>query len=170
MMTEELTKDTKQTNATEELTQHVTQPDIAEIPESVLTPDAHKNAETDEQVSSAHAHSFFEKPLTAEEWKTGTEEIASDLNEHKKVFTPVDDITQLITEDHIREYLEGAREAKSQEFKERREQRLLTAFQLAASLGATTAVVYFLKDNPAILVNILYIIGGIAAFWIWKRR
>lgn len=66
--------------------------------------------------------------------------------------------------------LEQKRTEMSQQAKETREKRIFTAFQLTVSLAAVVAVTYLLKDNPSILVSILYTIGIIAALWIWKKR
>ena len=59
------------------------------------------------------------------------------------------------------EFLQQAIEVK--------EKRLLIAFQLTISLAAIVAIVYLLKDNPMILISILYIVGIIAALNIWKN-
>ena len=40
---------------------------------------------------------------------------------------------------------------------------------LAASLAAIVGVTSLLRDNPTVLVNILYIIGIVSALWIWKN-
>ena len=56
-----------------------------------------------------------------------------------------------------------------QQAKEVKEKRLLTAFQLTISLTAIVAVTYLLKDNPTILISILYIVGIVAALNIWKN-
>ena len=66
--------------------------------------------------------------------------------------------------------LEKKRAEMSQQEKETREKRIFTAFQLTVSLAAVVAVTYLLKDNPSILVSILYTIGIIAALWLWKKR
>ena len=66
--------------------------------------------------------------------------------------------------------LEQKRAEMSQQEKETREKRIFTAFQLTVSLAAVVAVTYLLKDNPSILVSILYTIGIIAALWLWKKR
>lgn len=66
--------------------------------------------------------------------------------------------------------LEQKRAEMSQQAKETREKRIFTAFQLTVSLAAVVAVTYLLKDNPSILVSILYTIGIIAALWLWKKR
>lgn len=66
--------------------------------------------------------------------------------------------------------LEQKRTEMNQQAKETREKRIFTAFQLTVSLAAVVAVTYLLKDNPSILVSILYTVGIIAALWIWKKR
>ena len=49
-----------------------------------------------------------------------------------------------------------------------------TFFLLAGGLliilfAVIVAVVALLKDNPVVLVNILYMLGIVAAIWIWKN-
>lgn len=72
---------------------------------------------------------------------------------------------------HLMEYLtlEQKRFEQQQAAKETREKRLFTAFRLTISLAAIVAIVYLLKDNPTILVNILYIAGILAAIWFLKN-
>lgn len=115
--------------------------------------------------SSIPHHRHF----TEEEKSEAFHAIEKDLNSHSSAFSPADELTAKITEEHITEYLEGSREARLQHFKEEREKRLLTAFELTAALVSVVLVVYFLKDNPAILVNILYLAGALTGLWIWKR-
>lgn len=76
-----------------------------------------------------------------------------------------------IAPDSLMDYLrlEQKRLELLQAQKETREKRLLTAFELTVSLIAVIAVIWLLKDNPIILVNILYIIGIICAVWFWKK-
>ncbi len=114
-------------------------------------------------------HIPVHRHFTEEEKSEAFHAVKKDLAEHSKAFSPADEIASRITEDHITEYLEGSREARTQHFKEEREKRILTAFELAAALASVVLVVYFLKDNPAILVNILYIIGALAGLWLWKK-
>lgn len=97
------------------------------------------------------------------------QEIYEKILEHFRSFSPADHIAAQITEEHISEYLEASREEKIQQYRERREKRWLSALKLFAALAAIVLVVYFLKDNPAILVNILYLIGGLSVFYLWKR-
>ena len=52
--------------------------------------------------------------------------------------------------------------------KEAREKRSFTMLQLLISLAAIVIVVFLLRDNPTVLVNILYIVGIIIVLWILK--
>ena len=55
-----------------------------------------------------------------------------------------------------------------QSIKETREKRSFTMLQLLISLAAIVIVVFLLRDNPTVLVNILYIVGIIIVLWILK--
>ena len=54
--------------------------------------------------------------------------------------------------------------------KEIKEKRIFTTLQIALSMSAIVAVVALLKDNPTVLVNILYITGIVIALWIWRGK
>ena len=77
-----------------------------------------------------------------------------------------------IDDAHLMDYLalEQKRYESEQNLRDERGKRILSAFQLAVSLAAIVAVIGFLKDEPTVLVNILYIIGIIAALWLWKMK
>lgn len=76
-----------------------------------------------------------------------------------------------IKDEDLMEYLrlEQHRMELLQQAKEKREKRIFTLVQLLLSLAAVIAVTYLLKDNPTILLSILYIFGIIGAFWIMKN-
>ena len=76
-----------------------------------------------------------------------------------------------IKDEDLMEYLrlERHRMELLQQAKEKREKRIFTLVQLLLSLAAVIAVTYLLKDNPTILLSILYIVGIIGAFWIMKN-
>lgn len=76
-----------------------------------------------------------------------------------------------IKNEDLMEYLrlEQHRMELLQQAKEKREKRIFTLVQLLLSLAAVIAVTYLLKDNPTILLSILYIVGIIGAFWIMKN-
>lgn len=80
-------------------------------------------------------------------------------------------ILSRIKDDDLMEYLKLEQERLEflQQAKELKEKRILTAFQLTISLAAIVIVTYLLKDNPTILISILYIVGIIAALNIWKN-
>lgn len=77
-----------------------------------------------------------------------------------------------IDDAHLMDYLalEQKRYESEQKLKDERGKRILSAFQLAVSLAAIVAVIGFLKDEPTVLVNILYIIGIVTAVWLWKMK
>ena len=77
-----------------------------------------------------------------------------------------------IDDEHLMDYLllEQKRYENEQKFRDERGKRILSAFQLAVSLAAIVAVIGFLKDEPTVLVNILYIIGIVAAIWLWRTQ
>ncbi len=97
------------------------------------------------------------------------EDLYAEILEHFRSFSPSEQVAGRITGEHITEYLEGSREERLLAFKERREKRFLTALEILAALTAIVLIVWFLKENPAILVNILYLIGGLGIFFIWRQ-
>lgn len=76
-----------------------------------------------------------------------------------------------IKDEDLMEYLrlEQERLILTQQAKEKREKRIFTLVELLISLIAIVAVTDLLKDNPTILLTILYITGIIGAFWISKN-
>ena len=79
-------------------------------------------------------------------------------------------ILSRIRDEDLMEYLilEQKRNEQLQRAKDIREKRIISAFKLSVSLAAGVAVVYLLKDNHTIFVNILYIGGILGGFWFWK--
>ena len=80
-------------------------------------------------------------------------------------------ILSRISDEDLMEYLrmEQKRMELLQQAKEVREKRFWTTFQLAICLLSVILVIYFLKDNPVILVTILYTFGILAALRIWSK-
>ena len=80
-------------------------------------------------------------------------------------------ILSRISDEDLMEYLrmEQKRMELLQQAKEVREKRFWTTFQLAICLLSVIPVIYFLKDNPVILVTILYTLGILAALRIWSK-
>ena len=80
-------------------------------------------------------------------------------------------ILSKISEDNLMDYLklEQKRNEVIHQEKEAREKRIMNGFTLTVSLASIVAVVGLLRDNPTILVNILYIAGFLGALWLWKK-
>lgn len=80
-------------------------------------------------------------------------------------------ILSRISDEYLMEYLrmEQKRMELLQQAKEVREKRFWTTFQLAICLLSVILVIYFLKDNPVILVTILYTLGILTALRIWSK-
>ncbi len=80
-------------------------------------------------------------------------------------------ILSRIRDEDLMDYLllEQKRNEQMQRAKDIREKRLVSAFKLSVSLAAGVAIVYLLKDNPTIFVNILYIGGILGGFHFWKN-
>ena len=86
-------------------------------------------------------------------------------------FSRDDYILARIRDEDLMEYLrmEREREREKRAAKEVREKRLFKTFELLAVLVTAAVIVGLLKDNPLVLVNILYIFGILFAAWIWKN-
>lgn len=87
-------------------------------------------------------------------------------------FTREDWILSRIPEEDLMEYLrmEQKNSEMLQKAKEIKEKRIFTTLQIAISMSAIVGVVALLKDNPTVLVNILYITGIVIALWIWRGK
>lgn len=135
-----------------------------------------KASETDGRDREIQEKSVQEQPMERETYEKAEDAV----NEKKSIFRKWTEdqersrdrlILERIPDDQLMEYLrlEQKRMEMVQKAKEIRSGRFLSAFQLAVSLLSVVAVTGLLKENPTILVNILYIIGIIAALWIWKN-
>ena len=106
---------------------------------------------------------------TAGEEKQGRHLLRSGRTE--RAFSREEWILTHIGDENLMEYLEleQKREELLQKTRESRQKRIFSAFQLAVSLAAVVTVIWLLRDNPTVMVNILYIIGIVFAIWIWKN-
>lgn len=77
-----------------------------------------------------------------------------------------------IKPEDIMEYLrmEDKKNEMVLKLKKEREERIFKILEMIVVLFSIICIVFFLKDNPTVLVNILYIIGIIAVLWILKRK
>ncbi len=87
-------------------------------------------------------------------------------------FTREDWILSRIPEEDLMGYLtmEQQKSEMLQKAKELKEKRIFTTLQIVISMSAIVAVVALLRDNPTVLVNILYITGIVIALWIWRGK
>lgn len=80
-------------------------------------------------------------------------------------------ILSRIRDEDLMEYLalEQRRVEFLQQAKEAKEKRILNAFQLIVTLAAIVALTYLLRDNPTILISILYVAGIVAVLKVWRN-
>ena len=170
-------KNTGNENATKETDEKTS---AAENSDSVKT-DSMKNDSVN--ANSANADSTNADSTNADTTKadsTNADSINADSTgsaHYRTIDDPSDNfsrdqwILSHIKDEDLMEYLrlEQHRMELLQQAKEKREKRIFTLVQLLLSLAAVIAVTYLLKDNPTILLSILYIVGIIGAFWIMKN-
>ena len=131
--------------------------------EAGMNESAENRAETPEQEES--------RAETPEQEESRAETPEQKENRYDVEFSREQWILTHIGDENLLEYLkmEHRREEERQNAKDMRQKRILSAFQLTISLAAVIAVIFLLRDNPTVMVNILYIIAIIAALWIWKH-
>ena len=80
-------------------------------------------------------------------------------------------ILSRIRDEDLMEYLalEQRRVEFLQQAKEAKEKRILNAFQLIVTLAVIVALTYLLRDNPTILISILYVAWIVAALKVWRN-
>lgn len=155
-------KNTGNENATKETEEKTS---AAENSDSVKT-DSMKNDSVN--ANSANANSTNADSINAD--TTGSAHYRT-IDDPSDNFSRDQWILSHIKDEDLMEYLrlEQHRMELLQQAKEKREKRIFTLVQLLLSLAAVIAVTYLLKDNPTILLSILYIVGIIGAFWIMKN-
>lgn len=155
-------KNTGNENATKETEEKTS---AAENSDSVKT-DSMKNDSVN--ANSANANSTNADTINAD--TTGSAHYRT-IDDPSDNFSRDQWILSHIKDEDLMEYLrlEQHRMELLQQAKEKREKRIFTLVQLLLSLAAVIAVTYLLKDNPTILLSILYIVGIIGAFWIMKN-
>lgn len=130
---------------------------------------------------------FYEPPRTerkeeflpdGEDRRTGRDREKKRINDFFHLRKDIEDFTRedwilsRIPEEDLMDYLtmEQQKSEMLQKAKEVKEKRIFTTLQIAISMSAIVAVVALLKDNPTVLVNILYITGIVIALWIWRGK
>lgn len=133
-----------------------------------MSPEENKTTEeiniSEEKQENPDIRSSEKGTTAAVEEKIHEAEIQSDFSREQWILTHIGD-------ENLMEYLrmEQKKEEEVRKAKEARQKRILSAFQLAISLAAVIIVMFLLRENPTVMVNILYIIAIIAALWIWKN-
>lgn len=182
-LTEELPMTEEQKNAAPETAGEVkaseepkTAPDTSDEPKAATSPEteAKEDKVKEEKSSSEEPQSERQKDFHFFKKEKPDKKIMDSYSseDDEDGFSRDQWILSHLNEKDLMKYLEleQKRAEMSQQAKETREKRIFTAFQLTVSLAAVVAVTYLLKDNPSILVSILYTIGIIAALWLWKKR
>lgn len=175
--------------AAEKLIQ-VQEPEAVKIPEGISEASLLKQAlgEEPKHVEEAVRGPVFYDPSMPEQKEKPSSAGQSDRPDHdrekKRVndffhlrkdiedFTREDWILSRLPEEDLMEYLtmEQQKSEMLQKAKETKEKRIFTTLQIAISMSAIVGVVALLKDNPTVLVNILYITGIVIALWIWRGK
>lgn len=78
-------------------------------------------------------------------------------------FSQENAIAKKINEEHITNYLDGAKLQMQNEYKERHERKIFVVFLVALALSFIIGIIFLLKDQPAILEKIIYSVAGLVA-------
>lgn len=150
----------------------------AEAPKETIQQENTKTSPTAQQSQKIPNESF---QTAASQIKAETDDIFTedDVQDKKRFHFKKEDkeffrdkwILSRISDENLMDYLklEQRRTELQQEAKDIKEKRILKAFEITVGLAAGVAIVYLLKDNPSILVNILYIAGILGALWVYKN-
>lgn len=76
---------------------------------------------------------------------------------------PESAIMKKVSEEHITEYLKGAREEMQNTFAEKRQNKIFVFVTLLASLVFFCIIILLLKDNPEVMEKIIYALIGLVA-------
>ena len=131
-----------------------------------------KDAEEEEDDDDLEEDFYEQQEKSHSEDEHPFREFFSNFRSKRKIEMNRDEqILSRISDEDLMEYLrmEQKRMELLQQAKEVREKRFWTTFQLAICLLSVILVIYFLKDNPVILVTILYTFGILAALRIWSK-
>lgn len=132
--------------------------------ENKVTEETPVNKPDENMAGSSAAEAESEAEIKDVEQAAEHMEMQSDFSREQWILTHIGD-------ENLMEYLrmEHKKEEEVRKAKEAKQKRILSAFQLTVSLAAVIVVMFLLRDNPTVMVNILYIIAIVAALWIWKN-
>lgn len=130
--------------------------------------------------AAAYTEKTFKKAASHIKGEDYDDELSDEDAPHKKRFHFGKDdkeffrdkwILARISDENLMDYLtlEQKRNELQQQAKDIKEKRIFKAFIITVVLAAIVTIIYLLRDNPTILVNILYIAGITAALWFWKK-
>ena len=131
-----------------------------------------KDAEEEEEDDDLEEDFYEQQEKSRSKDEHPFREFFSNFRSKRKIEMNRDEqILSRISDEDLMEYLrmEQKRMELLQQAKEVREKRFWTTFQLAICLLSVILVIYFLKDNPVILVTILYTFGILTALRIWSK-
>lgn len=81
----------------------------------------------------------------------------------KGMISPEVTVMNKITEEHITEYLQGARQEMENSFEERKENRLYTFITLLVGMVFLIIIILLLKDKPDFMEKIIYSLVSLVA-------
>lgn len=131
-----------------------------------------KDAEEEEEDDDLEEDFYEQQEKSHSKDEHPFREFFSNFRSKRKIEMNRDEqILSRISDEDLMEYLrmEQKRMELLQQAKEVREKRFWTTFQLSICLLSVILVIYFLKDNPVILVTILYTFGILTALRIWSK-
>lgn len=78
-------------------------------------------------------------------------------------FSPQNAISKKITEEHITQYLDGAREEMQNSYAEKKHNKIFAFLVLLMTMVFFVVIILILKDKPEIMEKVLYTLGGLVA-------
>lgn len=155
------TEPQEKTSVEEEAAQEKASEETSAVPQEKESGEA-AQPKNEEKEADAQEKSIYRKgnPFRRKTYFGDEEEMARD-----------EWILSRLRDEDLMEYLslEHRKAEMLQKAKETKERRIFFLVQMIVSLAAIVGVVYFLKSEPVVLVNILYITGIVIVLWIWKN-
>ena len=98
-----------------------------------------------------------------EEMRKEIEKLMVSSIQMRGMISPENNISKKITEEHITQYLDGAREEMNNNYIEKKHSKIFLFLTMLISMGFFIAVIAMLKDKPDVMEKIIYTVGGIVA-------
>lgn len=117
-----------------------------------------------EDLENADAEELFETlEGVPEEKRKVIEQLMISSVQMSGRFSPENAISKKITEEHISQYLEGAREDMQKSYDEKKQKKIFMFFMLLLTMVFFVVVILILKDKPEIMEKVIYTLGGLVA-------